>query len=91
MSTDSRYHPESQPTSKIYRGQRYELLGTEPYTRLDGGHTTLAVWQSACPTCGEMFEARTAVRAGRFSCRRCPRHKRPGVRVNRPRGAEACK
>ena len=78
-------------TIKFYDGQRYELVRTEPYTRLDGGHTTLAVWRPACPTCGEMFETRTPVRARRFSCRRCPRHKRPGVRVNRPRGAEACK
>lgn len=30
VSKDSRSHPESQPTTKIYRGQRYELVGTEP-------------------------------------------------------------
>ena len=53
-------------TIKFYDGQRYELVRTEPYTRLDGGRTTLAAWRSACPTCGEMFETRTTVRAGRF-------------------------
>ncbi len=81
------FSPESQPTIKLYRGQRYELVRTEPYTRVDGGHTTLAVWCSACPKCGETFETRTPVRARKFG-NVCPRHKRPGVRVNRPGQAE---
>jgi hypothetical protein len=68
-------------TTRFHDGQRYELVRTEAYTRRDGGHTILAIWRSACPTCGEMFETRTPVRARRFSCRRCPRHRRPGVRV----------
>jgi hypothetical protein len=77
MSTNSRSHPEPQSTSKIYRGQRYELVRTEPYTRLDGGHTTLAIWRSAYPTCGEMFETRRRVRARRFGPnRRGQKHKR---------------
>ncbi len=83
MSTDSRSHPDSQPVIKLYRGQRYELVRTEPYTRVDGGHTNLAIWRSACPRCGETFETRTSVRARKFGNRRCPKHKRPGVRVNR--------
>jgi hypothetical protein len=77
MSTDSGSHPKSEPTTKIYRGQRYELVGTEPYTRLDGGRTTLAIWRSACPTCCEMFETRRPVRARRFGPnRRGQKHKR---------------
>ena len=70
--------------TKFYDGQRYELVGTEPYTRTDGGETELSVWQSECPVCGEVFEVRTLGRAQKFEPnRRCGKHKRPGVRVNR--------
>jgi hypothetical protein len=29
-----------------YKGQRYDQIGETPYTRKDGGLTTLAVWSS---------------------------------------------
>jgi len=76
-------------TTRVHDGQRYELVRTEPYTRTDGSDTTLAVWRSMCPTCGEAFEVRTPSRARRFEPnRRCEKHKRPGVRVNR---RQSCK
>jgi rRNA maturation protein Nop10 len=75
--------------TKFYDGQRYELIRTEPYTRVDGSETTLSVWRSVCPVCGEAFEVRTPARARRFEPnRRREKHRRPGVRVNRPREAE---
>jgi hypothetical protein len=66
----------------VYKGQRYELIGDQPHTRRDATTTTLTVWRSHCPTCGEPFETRTPARAGKFEPgRRCQRHKRPGARV----------
>src|SRR6516164_3041009 len=71
-------------TTKFYDGQRYELVRTEAYTRRDGSETTLSVWQSECPVCGEAIEVRTPKRARKFEPnRRCRKHRRPGVRVNR--------
>ena len=40
----------------VYKGQRSVLTRTEPHTRRDGTTTTLMVWRSHCPTCGEPFE-----------------------------------
>ena len=71
-------------TTRFYDGQRYDLVRTEPYTRTDGSQTELSVWQSECPVCGEAFEVRTPKRARKSEPnRRCGKHKRPGVRVNR--------
>jgi rRNA maturation protein Nop10 len=76
-------------TNGLYDGQHYELVRTEAYTRRDGSETTLSVWQSECPVCGEAFEVRTPARARKFEPnRRCGKHRRPGVRVNRPGEAE---
>jgi hypothetical protein len=73
--------------SRIFDGQSYHLVKSEPYTRLDGGKTTLSVWQSNCPVCGAPFEVRTPANASKFQPnRRCSKHKRPGIRVN-PRGS----
>jgi rRNA maturation protein Nop10 len=70
--------------TKFYDGQRYELIRTEPYRRTVGSDTMLAVSRSMCPTCGEAFEVSTPSRARRFEPnRRCEKHRRPGVRVNR--------
>ena len=69
--------------SRIFDGQSYHLVKSEPYTRLDGGKTTLSVWQSNCPVCGDLFEIRTPAKASKFQPnRRCAEHKRPGYRVN---------
>jgi hypothetical protein len=69
-------------------GQRSELIRTEPYTRTDGSKTTLSVWQSDRPVCGEAFEIRSPKQARKFEPNRHrQKHKRPGVRVNRLREA----
>lgn len=33
----------------------WKLIGSEPYTRKDGTHTTLNLWQRPCAKCGEPF------------------------------------
>jgi hypothetical protein len=84
MRIPTKSNPEQQSTTKFYDGQRYELVRTEPYTRTDGGETELSIWQSECPVCGGAFEVRTPARARKFEPnRRCRKHRRPGVRVNR--------
>ena len=68
--------------SRIYGGQSYHLVRSEPYRRLDGGKTALLVWQSNCPVCGDLFEIRTPAKASKFQPnRRCGKHKRPGIRA----------
>ena len=70
-------------TTKTYKDQHYKLVGHEPYTRVsDGSKTSLAVWRSACATCGQPFVVRTPIRARNFQPRRrCDLHKQPRVRV----------
>jgi hypothetical protein len=68
---------------RIYDGQSYYLMRSEPYTRLDGGKITLSVWKSDCPVCCAPFEFRTPAKKSKFQPnRRCSKHKRPGSRVN---------
>ena len=68
----------------VYDHQRYECVGTEPYTRLNGTPTTLEIWQSHCVTCGQQFRFKRASRAKQFyPNRRCPAHRRRGVRLSR--------
>jgi len=72
---------------KTYRGQEYEMIGTEPYIRRDGTETLLVVWRSHCATCGKPFELRTPKESSKFDPnRRCQKHKRPGVRVRESKG-----
>jgi hypothetical protein len=59
MRIPTKFNPKLQSTTKFYDGQRYELVRTQRYTRVDGSETTLSVWQSECPVCGEAFEVRT--------------------------------
>lgn len=56
-----------------YRGQRYQLLCVKPWTRRDGGTSSIAIWRSTCPQCGEVFECATQAVVARFKpARRCP-------------------
>jgi len=62
--------------------QRYDCVGSEPYTRRDGRQTALLVWQTNCPVCGEPFNVRTAAKSRKFQPnRRCQKHKRPAMGV----------
>lgn len=65
--------------------QAYELVGTEPHTRLDGGQTELLVWNSTCASCGDPLVCRTPGMTTWFS-RRCSDCKRPGKPVTGRRG-----
>lgn len=67
---------------KMHQGQRYVCSGFRPHTKRDGSATTLAVWQSHCAECGELFEFTAPTRTLRpfMPNRRCADHKRPGRR-----------
>lgn len=61
-------------------GQRYAVIGVEPYRRVDGGYTRLIVWQSRCADCGAEFITRSPLKFAGLS-RRCQTHKAPGRRA----------
>ncbi|QOV95252.1 hypothetical protein [Novosphingobium sp. ES2-1] len=61
-------------------GQRFDLIGHEPYLTKDGATTTLMLWQAECATCGEGFT--TTAAPNRWpERRRCDLHTRPGKAV----------
>ena len=71
-------------TVLMVQGQRYVLVGTEPFRRNDGTSTTLLKWASHCPVCADAFVASTPLKT-RYISRRCPKHHRAGVPVARSR------
>lgn len=74
----------SMTTERTYRGQRYVIVGSIPYTRRDGTRTTLTRWRSWCPRCGDPFEFSMPTTATKFEPnRRCQKHKRPGSHVSK--------
>lgn len=60
------------------RGFSFHLIEERPYTRRDGGQTTVKVWRAHCRECSGAFEITTpaAVEKARqshaFQIRRCP-------------------
>jgi hypothetical protein len=69
---------------KKYRGQIYQQLGEEPYTRKrDGVRTTLKIWRSWCAHCGCEFEFKTPSGEVFAPNRRCKPHQRPGILAGR--------
>lgn len=66
----------------IQNEQRYDLVGFEPYTRLDGTLSELAQWSTPCADCGVEYLAKCSVKAVPET-RRCPDHRKPGVKVKR--------
>ena len=71
---------------RTYRGQVYWCVGVEPHTRLDGGITKLATWETACAECGATFSFKRTVHGFGFSPnRRCSEHHRPGAKVRQRR------
>lgn len=60
----------------VRRGQRYSVLGTKPYTRLDGRVITLTLLRSDCLKCGEPYETSAGPvymeNERRYLTRRCP-------------------
>ena len=67
-------------TVVMFRGQRYEMVGTEPYTRKDGSEATLLRWASHCARCADPMEAKT-LPVSNWINRRCDECKAPGVRT----------
>jgi hypothetical protein len=61
-------------------GQRFDVVGHEPFTRQSGETVTAMVWQAECATCGEGFRAFSV--PGQFAgVRRCEAHRQPGKPV----------
>jgi len=69
-------------TVSTYKGQSYRLVGSKPYTRLDGAQTMVLIWESACAACGDTFIFTAANRALKYPNRNCPNHH---TRRQRPR------
>lgn len=63
-----------------YDGQRYVLIGSEPYRRKDGQLSVILSWKSACPECGDPFVVTTGL-VIRHLNRRCPLHHKKGQPV----------
>lgn len=63
-------------TTKIYKDQLYESLGSEPYVNRKGRTVEVVRWKSRCLECGEAFTFKHQAR-GEFSPnRRCDVHKK---------------
>ena len=67
-------------TVLMFEGQRYVVVGSSLYTRVDGETVPLIHWRSHCATCAEPFEFRTGLKAGHPN-RRCAQHHNPGKAV----------
>ncbi len=79
QSVDFEFAPPA-GTVVMFRGQRYEMIGTEPYTRRDGEETTLLRWASHCARCADPMEVKSAIRT-KWLNRRCDECKAPGIRA----------
>lgn len=78
-----------QPGSKFeLRGQTYELVKKDPYTRQDGTPTFVLTWKSPCVTCGTHFETTTGLTV-RYMNRNCPQHHASGRKSKRRRAGGA--
>jgi hypothetical protein len=62
-----------------YKGQIYRFMGAFDHTRRDGRVVPLRHWETECAECGATFTLKTA--GSREPNRRCPGHRKPGVRV----------
>jgi hypothetical protein len=78
MTSDS----DAAASERLYKGQRYSLVGHRPYTNRHGYQVTLEIWRSQCAECGTWFETTRSARCAKFERgRRCQNHKAPGRRV----------
>lgn len=72
--------PPSLGTVLMIEGQRYVFIGTCLHRRRNQTPTSLLVWQTHCPVCGESFTLKTGLKA-KWVNRRCPRHHHAGKPV----------
>jgi hypothetical protein len=69
-------------------GTIYTCVAVKPHTCLDGRETFLEVWQGACVVCSKPFTFTRPMGTSAWQVnRRCPKHKRPGVKARKPRAA----
>ncbi|WP_293462991.1 hypothetical protein, partial [Phenylobacterium sp.] len=75
----------------LWKGQRFELAGSEPYVRRDGDESVLLTWSTYCAECAAPITVRSPLRSTGVS-RRCAACAAPGRPVggrrqrNRSRG-----
>jgi hypothetical protein len=71
-------------------GQKHTCVGFQDYTNMAGRTSKLVILESRCGDCGAPFRFMTTLGAlrRREVNRRCPLHKRPGVRVTAPPSQE---
>ena len=50
----------------IHKGRLFHLAAVQPYTRKDGGASTLAIWRGTCRVCGAAYEVSTPGSVGAF-------------------------
>ena len=68
-------------TVEAAKGRVFVLVALRDYTRKDGTHTQVKVWQSTCKRCGEPFEVSTplavtsADQSHAFKLLRCEKHR----------------
>lgn len=65
-------------TQVLLDSQAYVLASTEPYTRKDGGASTLLTWHVHCADCDCPFQIKTGLVTKSFA-RRCPLHRQPAL------------
>jgi len=65
--------------------QVYELRETYPHHRNDGSPTTMLVWETACPSCGDDFTLKTGMKVNSIN-RRCPKCSNAAKPVKGKRG-----
>lgn len=69
-------------TEILLDGQPYRLTRIKPHTRVDGSQSKLLVWRAPCWECGAPFDVTTPITGfSKTPSRRCPRHRRPGIKV----------
>ena len=68
-------------TVVMLKGQRYELVRLEPYTRKDGAESTLLIWSTRCPVCDDPFEVKSGLKGE--PNRRCIEHHAKGHAVSK--------
>jgi hypothetical protein len=69
-------------TVLMVQGQRYVLVATAPYRRLDGRPSLMLHWEHHGAECGSPFSTQTGLES-KWLNRRCAKHHRAGVPVSR--------
>jgi hypothetical protein len=70
-------------TRMQYITQEYVLIGKTAFRKRDGTMGVMLSWETACPTCGDIFRTSSALHGG-GPTRRCKAHRSGGTQVGPP-------